>query len=467
MSKKLVLKVAEDFYQKDLRVGDEIGQFGGRLKIINLSYKNEFGNFILCEYTDNEQNEDVEDHWERRMGKRSGPNKSLEIVGSIHIPGYRNMLGGIGFFIKNHDIDEVMGVTYQQAWNLIYHEGARNVEASSSHYQQFSNKLIDTIDGLPSLDSYFWKISAFDAQGKPYAPFTKEALAKINKGIGNAVDGLIRERLNLVSVPYANEDFSDMNEICQLLKSSKKIVILSGAGISTHSGIPDYRSYSEGMWRKNPQILEHLNQAAFEHEPEQFWNAMYDLIQQTLLPITPFPTHEALLATINGLKPNGGHRFLSWLDTELKKDVTIITQNVDGLDGKAGSKHLIEMHGNILECFCPECKRVYPLVEVLTKNGVPSCECSAVLRPNVVFFGDEVRHYNLALAAVQQAEVILIVGTSLQVYPFNQLIDAKGNHAKVVLLNESPLGHDAGFDYTAYGDISKMFYKIKGLLEEK
>lgn len=459
MEKKPVLKVKEDFYQQNLQVGEIIGTFGGRLKVVDLSYKNEFGSFILCEYMEKPRFEKAVDDWEERIGAAPNWNNSYEIIGSIHIPGYRNMLGGIGFFVKRIETNEVMGMSYQQAWNLIYHEGTRNAKASSSHYQTFGTKLIETIDGLPSLDSYYWKIDAYNKDGNPYAPFTREALVEIEKGMKNAVDSLVRNQEKPLICDSNVEDLVDIKKFLSL----KNIVVLTGAGISTNSGIPDYRSSIESVWRKHPTILSQLNQKTFEQNPHMFWEEMYNLIQTTLAPITPFTTHEALLVAIQSIKPNTGHYFLSWLSKELHKEVTIITQNIDGLDKKAGSENVIELHGNIHECLCSTCKRLYPLLQVLKKQDTPTCECGSILRPNIIFFGDKVHRFSDAMDAVVNAELIFVVGTTLQVSPFNQLLNVKNDKTKVILINDSPVEHDLNYDYALYGDISKIVQKLKDL----
>jgi len=455
---KHVLMVRDDFYKKDLHVGDEIGQLVGRLKVLELAHENEFGTFILCEYMDTAKENETETKWTKKNGITPKAGNPLEVMGTIHIPGYRNLMGGIGFFVKKHVSNEILGMSYQQAWNAIYHEGAKNAVASSSHLNNFHTQLIDTVDGLPALDSYFWKIPAYNSEGEPYAPFTKAALAKLKNGMRHAVAGLVRERAQQSSEDSSFEDLSDIAKIRLL----SKIAVLSGAGLSTASGIPDYRSSVDSMWRKNSDVLAKLNEVTFENNPEVFWNAMYELIEKTLEPITPFPTHGALIATIQSLQPNSGHRFFAWVAQELQKDVTIITQNIDGLDKKAGSEKVIEMHGSIHECVCPECSQLYPLVDVLKKNEAPICDCGAVLRPNVAFFGDMVQGYHMAKNAVKNADLILVVGTSLQVAPFNQLILEKNEHAIVVLINDSAVDH-LETDYALYGQIPRIFHKLKEL----
>ena len=464
--RKKVLKVLVDFYKKDIKVGDQLSTFGGSLRIWEMDYKNEFGTFILCEHIEKNRDAELDSKWTKKRGVTATVNSHFEVLGTIHIPDYRNMLGGIGFFVKNHDQDEVLGLSYEQTWNLLFHEGAKNAEASSSHYNNFHTKLIDTIEGLPSFESYYWKIPAYNSEGVPYASFTREALSKIEKGIENAVDSRLRERVNQ-RVTHVNEILTtEISEISHLIKKSNKIVVLTGAGISTNSGIPDYRSSVKSIWRKNPIMLNQLNQASFESDPAGFWNAFYQLLEGSLSSLVPFPTEEAFLATIKAIKPNNGHHFLAWLHRHLNKELTVITQNVDGLDKKAGSQRIIEMHGNIHECVCSNCGKNYPLLQVIQKHKVPRCECGSVIRPNLVFFGDTVQQYDEAVKAVEKAELIIVVGTSLQVYPFNQLLHAKDGSTKVVLINDSHLETDTKFDHTVLGDITRICHDLKRVLEK-
>lgn len=462
-----ILKVREDFYKKDIKEGEEIPTFGGFYKILNTKFKNEFGTFILCEYIEKKPDPNFDDKWTKTQGVSANPNNNFEIIGSIHIPDYRNMLGGIGFFVKNHELDEVLGFSYEQTWKLLFHEGAKNAEASSNHFNRFRTKLIDTIDGLPSLDSFYWEIPAYNAEGIAFAPLTKEVLLNIEKGIQHAVENRVRERANQNNCNLSENTIFATETISDLINKANKIVILAGAGISTNSGIPDYRSSAQSLWRKNPEMLEKLNQKAFEEESKEFWNAFYQLIEGTLSSLIPFPTHEAVLSTIKAIKPNDGHRFFAWLQNNLRKDVTIVAQNLDSLDKVAGSKNVIEMHGNIHECICPQCYANYPLVQVLKKHHVPKCKCGSILRPNLVFFGDPVRQYDKAIKAIEDADLIIVVGTSMQVYPFNQLVHAKNEQANLVLINHSPLDNSLEFHHAAYGDISIICRNLKGILKLK
>jgi NAD-dependent SIR2 family protein deacetylase len=452
--RRKVLKVIEDFYQKDFNVGDIISFIEGKVRILEKDYHNSFGTFILCEYLDYEEELD-EGNWERMRGAIATPENVYEIVGSIHVPGYRNLLGGIGFFLKDRRVNEVTGYTYRQTWNLLFHHGAVNAEASKSTYKLFHSHLIDSIDGLPSLDSCYWKIPAYNEQGLAFSPFTDEALHEIKKAMGDAVRNRIRE----CQKQKFETDFSAINPVVDLIKQSKRIVVLAGAGLSTASGIPDYRSTAEGLWLKNPTLINHLNQVAFEKNPSQTWQSFYYLLEQSLSNIVPFSTKDALFAALNAIEPNEGHRFFAWLSKELGKNVTVIGQNVDGLERKAGIQKVIQMHGNIHECICLDCQKMYPLSQVLVKYQTPSCECGSVLRPNVVFFGDSVKEYEKAQKVVSEADLVLVVGTSLEVYPFNQLPAFRGEQSKIVLLNGSSV--ESEFDYVLKGDIRSICSHLK------
>lgn len=458
-----MLKVLEDFYKKDIHEGDHVPVFEGSLHVINMNFTNEFGTFILCEFVGEGESHTM---WTKNSGVLASPTNPFEILGSIHIPHYRNLLGGIGFFVKNHVFGEITGMTYEETWQLVFHDGARNAEASFSQHDHFHTRLIETIDGLPSLDSAYWKIPAYNEEGAPYADFTEDALFSIEKGMKFAVENRVREKSFKYRRKLTENTLSEVKEVSYLIKNANNIVILSGAGMSTISGIPDYRSSAESMWRNNPSVLEKLNQLTFEHEPETFWDAFYHLCEETLSPISPFPTQEALLATINAIKPNIGHFFFEWLQSDLHKDVTIIAQNVDGLDKIAGSQKVIEMHGNMHQCICLKCQMTYPLVQVLKKHHVPKCECGSNLRPNVVFFGDPVHQYDEAILAVQKADLLIVVGTSLQVAPFNELVYEKNETANAVLINGEEINTSVEFQHTAYGDIAKICRELKGLLME-
>jgi len=464
---KHVLKVKEDFYQKDIKEGDVIRIFGGSLKVVDLHYQNENGVFILCEYDEKHPDPTLNDKWNTKTGVGAEKTNQYEIIGTIHVPDYRNLLAGIGFYVKNHEVNEVLGLSYEQTWNLVFHEGCRNAVATSSHYQNFHTKLIDSVEGLPAFDSCYWNIPAYDSNGTAFASLTKEALKRLEKGIKHVVEQRVRERVADRGRVLTEVALAEVTRISEEIKKSEKIVVLTGAGISTNSGIPDYRSSVESMWQKNPRVLEQLHQQAFEKNPRAFWNAFYQLIEESVGSLMPFCNEEALIATMKAIKHNDGHQFFAWIEEKLQKNVTVVTQNVDGLHTRAGSSSVIEMHGNIQECVCSECRRGFWLTNVLKKNHVPTCGCGGVLRPDVVFFGDSVHDYECAVEALQEADLLIVAGTSLQVYPFNQLLYEKNDQAKVILINQTPVDGEFTFDHAAYGDLSVICKKVKELLGER
>ena len=211
-----------------------------------------------------------------------------------------------------------------------------------------------------------------------------------------------------------------------------RVVVLTGAGISAESGVPTFRG-KDGLWNKyNPMEL--ATPEAFNRDPKLVWE-WYDWRRQL----------------ITKAQPNEGHRIIARIE-EKAKDLWLITQNVDGLHQKAGSKKVIELHGNIWKVRCLECKvecfeYTTPLPEV-----PPRCkECGGMLRPAVVWFGESLPMDVLTKAyeVSKEAELFVIVGTSAQVYPTAELpLIAKRNGAKLVEVNpeETPI--------TPYTDIS-------------
>ena len=200
------------------------------------------------------------------------------------------------------------------------------------------------------------------------------------------------------------------------IKDSKKIVIVTGAGISKESGIPTFRG-SNGLWRKyDPMKLATID--AFNQNPVLVWE-----------------WYEERRANILTAKPNAGHYAISEL--EKYKDVTILTQNIDGLHQRAGSKTVLELHGNIIRTKCTVCNFKENL-RVSFETLPPKCNCGNILRPDVVWFGEELPHdvWREAISQAQNCDLMLIVGTSLVVSPANSLpLYAKQNGAKLIEIN--------------------------------
>jgi NAD-dependent deacetylase len=198
-------------------------------------------------------------------------------------------------------------------------------------------------------------------------------------------------------------------ELAELILEADSVVALTGAGISVPSGIPDFRSSGTGLWRNvNPMEVAHID--AFRRDPERFWS-FYGQRFQTLEDKRPNPAHAALVE----LERAG------MLDA-------VITQNIDRLHARAGSQSVIEVHGTIAHSSCLSCRASYPLPDVRARQaaderGIPRCECGEPLKPDVVLFGEllPVEALERAERAAGGADLMLCIGSSLEVYPVAQL----------------------------------------------
>lgn len=211
--------------------------------------------------------------------------------------------------------------------------------------------------------------------------------------------------------------------LTQYIKESKHIVFFGGAGVSTESGIPDFRS-AKGIFTNNlsaEQIVSHDYFFAF---PEKF----YKFYKEKMMYLDA--------------KPNSCHRKLAELEAE-GKDITIVTQNIDGLHQMAGSKKVYELHGTIHSNHCLKCGKVFDAEYVKNQPGVPFCDkCGGLIKPDVVLY-EEGLDYQLitkAVEAISKADLLIVGGTSLRVYPAASFIDYYQGQKKVFInLNDDPL----------------------------
>ena len=226
-----------------------------------------------------------------------------------------------------------------------------------------------------------------------------------------------------------------MDKIEQLttwLQQSQRIVFFGGAGTSTESGIPDFRS-AQGLYSENGKRgyspEEMLSRSFFEKETELF----FEFYRSKLI-------HPQA-------KPNPVHNVLALLEKQGKL-LSIITQNIDGLHQMAGNQKVLELHGSIHRNYCTTCRHFYTLDDVLAQSGVPRCPIDqGVIRPDVVLYGESLNQDVLeqTVEVLSQADLLLIGGTSLTVYPAAGLVSYfRGQHT--VLLNASPTGHDRHAD---------------------
>lgn len=246
-----------------------------------------------------------------------------------------------------------------------------------------------------------------------------------------------------------------LSQAASLIKESKYGIALTGAGLSTESGIPDFRSPG-GLWSEfDPEEIG--SAAGFEESPQKFF--------QMALKIGP---------TLLAARPNPGHRALAQLEKGgwLKG---IITQNIDGLHQKAGTKRVAEIHGTIYEVTCPGCPEMKP-VDILVQKGLverqmpPLCDtCGGILRPNVVFFGEMLPSQQVTRAKrwVDKCDLMLVAGSSLEVTPVCLFpVVAKNNGARLIFVNDETTRFDNLADIILRGKTGSILPKILKQIRE-
>ena len=238
-----------------------------------------------------------------------------------------------------------------------------------------------------------------------------------------------------------------MNEVEKLQKmidESSSIVFFGGAGVSTESGIPDFRSV-DGLYHQKydypPETI--LSHTFYRNRPEEF----YKFYRDKMLCLDA--------------KPNAAHLKLAELEAAGKLKA-VITQNIDGLHQAAGSKCVYELHGSVLRNYCEECGSFYGAEYILASEGVPKCSCGGPLKPDVVLYEEGLDNKVLsgAIKAISQADMLIIGGTSLVVYPAAGLIDYYSG-SKLVLINKAPTSRDNTADLVISGPIGEILSQIE------
>ncbi len=232
-----------------------------------------------------------------------------------------------------------------------------------------------------------------------------------------------------------------IEKLKEIVNGSSNIVFFGGAGVSTESGIPDFRSV-DGLYHQNydypPETI--LSHTFYRQKPEGFFR---------------FYRNKMLCL---GAKPNAAHLKLAQWEKEGKLKA-VITQNIDGLHQAAGSKMVLELHGSVLRNYCEECGKFFDAEYMLHSKGVPKCgDCGGPVKPDVVLYEEGLDDKTLrdAIAYIRNADVLIIGGTSLVVYPAAGLIDYyRGN--KLVLVNKTPTGRDNEADLVVQGSIGEIF----------
>lgn len=229
----------------------------------------------------------------------------------------------------------------------------------------------------------------------------------------------------------------------EMVAESDNIVFFGGAGVSTESGIPDFRSV-DGLynqkWKYPPETI--LSHSFFERDPAEYYRF-----------------HREKLV-VDGVKPNRAHLRLAQLEREGKLKA-VITQNIDGLHQAAGSKNVLELHGSILRAYCSRCRRPYDAGVINKGAGVPRCSCGGVIRPDIVLYEEALDDdvVSRAISYIRAADVLIVGGTSLNVYPAAGLINYYlGN--KLVLVNLSETPYDSYADLVIHEKIGEVFSQI-------
>ena len=238
-----------------------------------------------------------------------------------------------------------------------------------------------------------------------------------------------------------------MNEKLETLKKwveeSGNIVFFGGAGVSTESGIPDFRSV-DGLYNQKysypPETI--LSHTFFAKYPEEFYRFYHDKM------------------IIDGAKPNAAHYKLAELEASGKLSA-VITQNIDGLHQLAGSKNVLELHGSTLRNYCTRCGKKYGIEAVKEAENVPYCTCGGMIRPDVVLYEESLDSdvMNRAVRHIREADLFIIGGTSLVVYPAAGLVNYYRGH-RLVLINKGSTGMDSSADLLINDKIGEVFSQL-------
>ena len=240
------------------------------------------------------------------------------------------------------------------------------------------------------------------------------------------------------------EKIKEINTLRTWIENSDNIVFFGGAGVSTESNIPDFRSV-DGLYHQKydypPETI--LSHTFYMKKPEEFFRFYRDKML-------------CLVA-----KPNTAHKVLAKLEAQGKL-TAVVTQNIDGLHQAAGSKKVLELHGSVLRNYCETCHKAYGVEEIVNSTGVPKCSCGGRIKPDVVLYEEGLDQYTLqeAVRVISEADMLIIGGTSLVVYPAAGFIDYfRGKHLAVI--NKSTTAREVGAKITIAAPIGEIMEKIE------
>lgn len=236
-----------------------------------------------------------------------------------------------------------------------------------------------------------------------------------------------------------------INKLKQMINECNNIVVFTGAGTSTDSGISDFRGKNGLYKQKSKYPAEYmLSSACFYNDTEEF-----------------FKYYKSNFNCLEIL-PNSTHKFIKKLE-DMNKLKAVITQNIDGLHTKAGNKNVYEVHGTIYKNHCLKCNKEYDAKYVFESNGIPKCTCGGIIKPDVVLYGEALpdKDYFGSIKAVSEADMLIVMGSSLTVYPASGLIDLfQGKY--LVIINNSGTPYDYKANLVINDNLSKV---SKTLLE--
>ena len=236
---------------------------------------------------------------------------------------------------------------------------------------------------------------------------------------------------------------TELEQLQKMIDESNSIVFFGGAGVSTESGLPDFRSV-DGLYHQK-----------YDYPPETILS--HTFYRQKTSEFYRFYRDKMLCLSA---KPNAAHLKLAELE-KAGKLKAIVTQNIDGLHQAAGSKTVYELHGSVLRNYCESCGKFYDAQYILDSEDVPRCECGGFIKPDVVLYEEGLDNTVMtnAIRAIASADMLIIGGTSLVVYPAAGLIDYyKGN--KLVVINKAPTSRDSMADLVISGPIGEIFSQI-------
>lgn len=235
-------------------------------------------------------------------------------------------------------------------------------------------------------------------------------------------------------------------ELRQWVAESKRMVVFTGAGVSTESGVPDFRS-ADGLYSQKfdypPETI--ISHSFYLRNPEYFFR----FYREKMMPLE--------------VQPNIAHLTFARWEAEGKLSA-VVTQNIDGLHQKAGSRQVFELHGSVLRNYCQKCHRFYPAEYVKNADGIPRCVCGGIIKPDVVLYEEGLAEKTVegALEAISRADMLLVAGTSLTVYPAAGFLRYyHGN--RLVLINRDPTPFDDRADLVIHGSLGQVLSQLENI----